>query len=283
MKIKSYLCLLFFIVFYVGFACEREAITGTDAEIDQSTDNAAHGDRIIQTQLFASELKKDNSASKTQIFSYPESLITKLKLDPSDINKNRDQFIQDKIHIEWMNHVHDVITGLDPQKEDSIIKIHTSLLFIKDRLDKAYFSNKINKQAFMTRLTVLMQWFQQANRSVVNKKEYEFLFGLTQEEKKPYLTDPDDTGLGFPIENPKTTVEMVKKKLDDTAIKKIKSLYQLRKNEIGEIRQIIAEGAISPEEAKHIENDIQATYLNGCRDILTVEQFILIFGHIGDK
>ncbi|MGB9498547.1 MAG: hypothetical protein ACKVE4_02100 [Dissulfuribacterales bacterium] len=65
-----------------------------------------------------------------------------------------------------MNHIRSTFPDIGADKKDAITKIHTSLLFIKNKLDKAIFSGKINKQEFTTRLTGAMKWFQEANRLI---------------------------------------------------------------------------------------------------------------------
>ena len=224
---------------------------------------------------------------------FPDALIAKLGIDAEDIIKNQNKFRNDPIHTEWMIHVHSAIPDIDPEKHQAIIKTHTSLLFIKDRLDNAFFSNKMNKQKYTTRLTGLMQWFQETNRSVLNEEEYNALFGISGQKKPPASAFSSDGKLGFPINNPSTTVEMIKKKFDDRTIADITRFYQQHSQELDDIRQMYeARGIpdvetdpirpeVKPEQIKmdmlRIEKELTTTFRDYCQDRLSEEQFEMLF------
>ncbi|OQY52247.1 MAG: hypothetical protein B6230_03125 [Desulfobacteraceae bacterium 4572_89] len=317
----------------------------------------------------------------------PESLLKKLGIAGEDIIKNRGKYRNHDVHIEWMDHVYSVFNNLDPLTEEAIIHNHTTLLYIKDNLDKAYLNGEISQEEFNNGLTELMKWFQATNESILNEEEYKQLFGISvedgekyvdqigadipeygfilnsdiaveevknlvqgykleeintsfkkmvlerekignkvnadeitleearqafkdsqqsfvnkckdllteqeveiifgsmanlemgvQEEKQPDWAKHAEEELGFPVENSKTTLEMVQKKLDKQTMDDLSFFHQNRKKEIEGIGIRLDKGEITLENAKNIANDLQAVYRDNCRSILSDEEFTLIFG-----
>lgn len=225
-----------------------------------------------------------SSTAESRPLSYPDSLLIKMGINAQDIIKNQKKFENDPIHTQWMNHVHDVLPEISLKKKEAIIKTHTSLLVIKDRLDKSFFSNNINKQEFTTRLAALMKWFQEANQSVLSKKETNALFGISDQEDELSPVDYSEDKLGFPIKNPETTVEMIKKTFNDATIRDITLFYQDHARELGDIKAIYETEDFQGVTAKQVKKDMQRTerelqtaFTNYCRGILSDEQFMLLF------
>ncbi len=235
--------------------------------------------------LFLVIIHAGSSTAKSPAFSYPDSLLVKLGIESQNSIKNQKKFRGDPIHTQWMAHVHDTMPDIDPDKEEAIIKTHTLLLFIKDKLDKDYFSAQINKQEYTTQLTGVMKWFQEANRSFLSIEEYNALFGISDPDNETSPANSDGK-LGFPIKNPETTGEMIKKRFDDTTIKNISRFYQEHSRELRDMKKIYETEDFRGEDAKQIKNDIrmvekelQATFMAHCRNLLTVEQLKLLFGN----
>jgi len=217
----------------------------------------------------------------------PDLLLEKLGVSSQDIIQNRKEFSSDTVHTEWMNHVHDVLPEISRGEKKAIVKTHTTLLFIKDKLDKTYFGDMINKREYTAQLAGLMKWFQKANRSVLSKEEYNTLFGIPN-SKAEMAISPDE--LGFPIQNPETTIEMIKNKFDDRLIIDLTRFYQEQSQELRDIKKIYDTGDFRGTEAKQVKKDMQRTerelyaaFMNYCRDILSGEQFQLLFGSPKNK
>lgn len=229
-----------------------------------------------------------STAAKSSVLIYPESLIAKLGIDSQDIVKNQKKYIKDTVHVEWMAHVHEVIPEINPDKEDMIVKLHTSMLYVKDRINKAYLSGSINQQEFTAQSAELMQWFLKAHQEMLSKKEYESLFGLSQNNESSAVVSTDNE-LGFPIKNPETTVEMIREKFDENTIAKIARFYQGHAQELRDIKKIYETGdsQAKPEQIKkdmlRIDKELQEAYMNYCRKILSDEQFNLLFGSRGKE
>ncbi len=225
----------------------------------------------------------DTGTSKESAFFYPDPLLQKLKINSYDIINNQSRFRNDPIHIEWMDHVHSALPDICSQKEETIIKTHTSLLFVKSRLDKDYFSGKISKQEFANQLTGLMKWFQEANRSVLSIKEYNALFGISDQDEAP--AQALDGELGFPIRNPNTTIDKVKEAFDDQEIISLTRFYQEQAREFHDIKNIYdtenihgVEKEQIKKDMERIERELQTAFMNYCRDRLSDEKFKLLFG-----
>ncbi len=236
-----------------------------------------------QSAPFATQNSDEVSPSESASF-YPAPLLQKLGIDSSDVIKNQSQFRNNRIHIEWMNHVHSAIPEISNDKEEAIVRIHTSLLYFKDRLDKAYFSGKINKQEFTTQLAALMKWFQEANRSVLSKKEFSSLFEVPLPDDESAPAQSSGGELGFPIPNPETTASMIKESFDDTTIRKIARFYQEHAQELRDIKKIYETESFPDVKADQVKNDmlriekeLQAHFMSYCQDILSDEQFQLLF------
>jgi len=225
-------------------------------------------------------------AAKSPPLTYPDSLLLKMGINEQEIIKNQKKFNNNPIHTQWMNHINDVLPEISPEKKETIIKTHTSLLFIKDRLDTSFFNGNINKQEFTTRLAELMKWFQETSQSVLSEKESNALFGISGQDDELSPVTASYGELGFPINNPQTTVEMVREKFDARTITDISRFYQDHARELRDIKKIYETGGFRGEEAKQIKNDmlrtekeLQAAFKNYCRDILSDEQFVLLFGN----
>lgn len=217
---------------------------------------------------------------------FPEPLLMKLGIEIKDILDNQEKFRTDPTHAEWMDHVHQTMPDISRDKEEAVITAHTSLLYIKKRMDQSFFSGRMDKQEFTTRLAELMQWFQDANRAVLSEKEYNLLFGITDQNEESAIAQVPDGELGFPIYNPETTVEMIKERLDDRTIADITRFYRHRSQELRDIREVYETkdfgGATQWQVKKdmaRIENELKAAFMGHCRDKLTDEEFQLLFGN----
>lgn len=273
------------LVFPVGFG----AANATDMTEDVLP--AAH-QTIAQNSKSTSNAKPgtDTDTLKESALNFPAPILHQLGIAPSDIIKNQSKFKNNRIHIEWMDHVHSVIPGISREKEEAIINAHTSLLFIKDKLDNAFFSGQINKQRHTSQLAKTMKWFQETNQSVLNKDEFNTLFGISVQDDKRSMADDSDIKIDFPINNPETTVEMIKKSFDATTIRKISRFYQVQSQELRDMKKVYETEDLRKEDAKQIKNEMQmiekeldTAFKSYCVDILSKEQFNLIFGTSKNK
>ncbi|MFH2067300.1 MAG: hypothetical protein ABIK15_19020 [Pseudomonadota bacterium] len=229
------------------------------------------------------------SAPELGAFSYPELLLAEQGLSVQDVIQNQDKFKTNKIHIEWMMHAHAVIPDMNPDTETQLIKIHTAMLYLKDRINSEYLNGGMDKAVFSSRSATLMQWFQRTHQTMLSAKEYTTLFGILGEDG---FSENIPTGnkLGFPIQNPKTTAEMIEKKIDAQKIAEIARFYQDHAREFRDIKEIYETGdvpGVEKEQIKtdmqQIEKDLDAAYRDYCRRILTAQEFRMIFNDNSGK
>jgi len=336
--------------------------------------------------------RSDAGAPKANPYvSYPEGIVELLGIDMSELEKERDAFKNTIIHVGWMDRVNEILKNLDPEKKEAIIKNHTALLYIKDKLNEAYLTGKIDHETFKKAIADLMKWHQRTYESILSPAEYETLFeispdkvddtidalidqtpeysfilnqnlpvdavkekvqgykleevnshfkkmildrdnigkqinsgamtleqaraalnksqqafiakckeiltedeintifgsvtaletGSSQSEAPAVLGDSDEMELGFEIENPNTSIETVKEKLDTNKIEDIKFFYQDRAAERDQLLEKLDKGEITEEALENISKGMDAAFEENCRSTLTDEEYQLIFGNIG--
>lgn len=328
------------------------------------------------------------ASAKSAYISYPENLIALLGIDMDEMAKDQDAFKNTIIHSGWMDRINEILKGLSPEKREAIIKNHTALLYIKDKLNEAYLTGKIDHETFKKALADLMKWHQRTYEAILSRAEYEALFEISPEivddtidelidqtpeysfilnqniqveevkeqvqgykleevnshfkkmifdrdqigkqinagemtleqaraalnksqhafiaqckeiltedeintifgsvtaletgasqEKPAVLGDSDKIELGFEIENPETSIDHVKEKIDKNKIEDIKFFYQERDTEREELISRLDTGEISSEELENISKEMDAAFEENCRDILTREEYQLIYGN----
>ncbi len=87
--------------------------------------------------------------------------------------------------------------------------------------------------------------------------------------------------LGFPVENPDTTLEDIEKAIDPATREDLKFFHESRKKEMDQIGELLDSGAITLDEAKDKANAVEETYRENCKSLLTPQQYKLIFGETG--
>lgn len=341
----------------------------------------------VEMTLPAGQANAGTSVENPYI-SYPEKLIDLLGIDMDVMAKERDAFKNTIIHAGWMDRINDVLKDLAPEKRGAIIKNHTTLLYIKDKLNEAYLTGKIDHETFKEALADLMKWHQRTYEAILSRAEYEALFEISPEivddtideligqtpeysfilnqnvqveevkeqvqgykleevnshfkkmifdrdqigkqinagemtleqaraalsksqhafisrckdiltedeintifgsvraletgasqEEPAVLGDSDKIELGFEIENPQTRIDHVKEKIDKNKIEDIRFFYQERDTEREELISRLDAGEISSEELENISREMDAAFEENCRDILTTEEYQLIFGN----
>jgi hypothetical protein len=227
----------------------------------------------------------DITPLKSPDFFYPDPILQQLGIVPTDIIENQSKFKNDPTHVEWMHHTHDALPEINREKQEAIADIHTALLFMKARLDDGYFKGKIHQPEYATQLTGLMQWFQAANRAVLTSEEHQRLFGLPAGENDPSHALGAGGELEFPIKNPNTTPEMIKTLLDAPTIQKLNRFYHMQSQELKDISEIYKAGDFQKagkdqikKDMARIEQELETAFLKYCREILTDEEFYLLYG-----
>lgn len=106
--------------------------------------------------------------------------------------------------------------------------------------------------------------------------------GATQTQAPAVDGDEDIVELGFRIENPTTSVDNVRDKIDKDKLEDIRFFYQERDAERQELIGRLDAGEITSEEVENISNELDAAFEENCRSILTDEEYKVIFDVSGN-
>jgi hypothetical protein len=238
--------------------------------------NIAPDSNSVQTE------QADAAALETNPYvSYPESLFDLLEINMDELLNGRDAFKNTIIHVEWMDHINDILKNLDPVKREAIIKNHTSLLYIKDKLNEAYLTGKIDHETFKKALADLMKWHQHAYESILSEAEYEALF-----EINPELAD--DTIDAFIeqapeysfILNQEITVEDVKEQVQGYKLEEVNTHFKKMVLDRDVIGKQINSGQMTLEQARAALQQSEQSFIAKCKEILTEDEINTIFGSV---
>jgi len=230
----------------------------------------------------ASALKKNAGASKANPYvSYPKTLVELLGIDMEQLIKERDAFKNTIIHVGWMDRVNEILKDLDPEKKAAIIKNHTSLLYIKDKLNEAYLTGKIDHETFKKALADLMKWHQRTYDSILTAGEYEALF-----EIKPELVDDtidaliDQTPDYSFILNPEISVDAVEEQVPGYKLEEVNSHFKKMVLDQDNLGKQINAGEVTLEQARAALNKSQQAFIAKCKEILTEDEINTVFGSV---
>ncbi|MGB9498548.1 MAG: hypothetical protein ACKVE4_02105 [Dissulfuribacterales bacterium] len=226
--------------------------------------------------------EKASGASKVNPYvSYPKTLVELLGIDMEQLVKERDSFKNTIIHVGWMDRVNDILKDLDPVKKEAIIKNHTSLLYIKDKLNEAYLTGKIDHETFKKAIADLMKWHQRTYDSILTAAEYEALF-----EIKPELVDDtidaliDQTPDYSFILNPKISIEAVKEQVPGYKLEEVNSHFKKMVLDQDNLGKQINAGEVTLEQARAALNKSRQAFIAKCKEILAEDEINTIFGSV---
>ncbi len=252
-----------------------------DITSDAETAKTQAPDAAITPPPSLSEKTDDGKSEVNPYVSYPESLFKILGVDINELIEERDTFQSTMVHVEWMGRINEILKNLDPEKKDAIIKNHTSLLYIKDKLNEAYLTGKIDHETFKKALADLMKWHQRTYESILSGAEYEALF-----EIQPELVDDTIDALiaqtpeySF-ILNESIPIDEVKEQVQGYKLEEVNSHFKkmiLDRDNIG--KQINA-GELTLEQARATLNMSQQVFIAKCKEILTEDEINTIFGSV---
>lgn len=212
---------------------------------------------------------------------YPEKIMELLGIDMKKVMAERDAFKNTVIHVEWMDRINDVLKNLDPQKKEAIIKNHISHLYIKDLLNEAYLSGKIDHDTFVKAVADLMKWHQKTYESILTGAEYEALF-----EVKPEAADGliDEMLAATPrysfITNQAIPTEEVTKQVQGFKLEQVDSHFKKMILDRDQIGKKINSGEMTLEQAREAMNKSQLDFIAKCKELLTEEEINAIFGSL---
>jgi hypothetical protein len=157
-------------------------------------------------------------------------------------------------------------------------------------LDREQIGKKINKgemtlEQAREALSKSQQAFIVKCKELLTEDEINTIFGSvaaletggTPSEPPAVMGDDDITELGFMIENPTTSVNMVKEKIDTKKREDVKFFYQQMDQEKQALIAKLDAGEIKEDVFDNMAKEMDKAFEENCRSILTDEQYKLIF------
>ena len=252
-----------------------------DPQAPENTRRLSAAAPLEATQpLITEKINQDATETQPYVF-FPKDLMALLDIDMDELEKGRDAFKNTVIHVGWMDRVNEVLAGLDPVKKAAIVKNHTTLLYVKDKLNEAYLTGKIDHETFKKAIADLMKWHQHTYEAILNTAEYETLFEIS-----PDLVDETiDQLIGQTPEysfilNQNILIEDVKAQVQEEKLEAVDSHFKkmiLTRDQIG--KQINA-GKMTLEQAREAMAESQQEFIARCKEILTEAEINIIFGSV---
>jgi len=226
--------------------------------------------------------KTDAGESKVNPYiSYPETLVELLGIDMNELEEARDAFKNTIIHVGWMDRVNEILKDLDPEKKAAIIKNHTSLLYIKDKLNEAYLTGKIDHETFKKAIADLMKWHQRTYESILTGAEYEALFEISPEKVDDTIDALIDQTPEYSfILNQKISVDEVKEQVQGYKLEEVNSHFKKMMFDRDDIGKQINSGEMTLEQARAALNKNEQVFIAKCKKILTKNEINTIFGSV---
>ncbi len=230
----------------------------------------------------AQATQTDTAAVETNPYvSYPESLFELLGIDMSELVIERDAFKNTIIHVSWMDHINEILKNLDPEKKEAIIKNHTSLLYIKDKLNEAYLTGKIDHETFKKALADLMKWHQKTYESLLIEAEYEALFEIEPEAVDDTIDALIDQTPEYSfILNQNLLIDEVKEQIQGYKLEEVNSHFKRMVLDRGGIGKQINAGKMTLEQARTALSQSEQAFIAKCKEILTESEINTIFGSV---
>jgi hypothetical protein len=256
---------------------ERPAIASSDTI---TTDSPSLNQSAVKKGE-AENKESSNEEDSDKYVSYPEELVALLGIDMEKLIEEREAFKNTIIHVEWMDRVNEILKDLDPEKKKAIIKNHTSLLYIKDKLNEAYLSGKIDYETFKKSIADLMKWHQRTYEAILSGEEYKALF-----EIDPELVDDTIDALieqtpeySF-ILNQEMAVEDVKEKVQGYKLEEVNTHFKRMLLDRETLGKKINSGEITLEQAREALSQSEHAFIAKCKEILTEDEINIIFGSV---
>ncbi len=212
---------------------------------------------------------------------YPETILGLLGIDMEELIAKRYAFKNSVIHVEWMDRVNGVLGSLSPEKKEAIIQNHTSLLYMKDLLNRAYLTGKIDHETFVKAVADLMKWHQSTFAAMLTSGEYEALFEVKPEAAEGLIDELLEATprYGF-ILNQEIPVEEVTKQVQGFKLEQVDSHFKKMVLDRDTIGKRINSGEMTLEQAREALNKSQQAFIAKCKELLTEAEINTIFGSL---
>ncbi len=230
-------------------------------------------------QTPASDSSTDASSKANPYVFYPEKILELLGIDMEKMIAERDAFKNSVVHVEWMDRVNGVLKNLSPEKKEAIIQNHTSLLYMKDLLNRAYLTGKIDHETFVKAVADLMKWHQSTFAAMLTSAEYEALFEVKPEAAEAIIDDLMEATpkYGF-ILNQEIPVEEVEKQVQGFKLEQVDTHFKKMIFDREQIGKRINSGEMTLEQAREALHQSQQEFIARCKELLTEDEINTIFG-----
>ncbi len=219
------------------------------------------------------------SSEANPYVSYPETLVDLLGIDMNDLIEECNAFKNTIIHVEWMDRINEILKNLEPGKKEAIIKNHTSLLYIKDKLNEAYLTGKIDYETFKKAIADLMKWHQRTYEAMLTPAEYEALFEISPEKVDDTIDALIDQTPEYSfILNQQIPEAAVKEQVQGYKLEEVNSHFKKMVLDRDDIGKQINAGKMSLDQARMALNKSQQAFITKCKEILTEDEINTIFG-----
>ncbi len=166
------------------------------------------------------------------------------------------------------------VQGFKLEEVDAQFK---KMIFDREQIGKKINAGEMTLEQARKALAQSQQAFIDKCKALLTTDEINTIFGSmaaletgqVQTEPPAVLGDSDEVELGFRIENPETSIEMVKKKVEPQKLEDIKFFYQQRAEEREGLVTRLEAGEIKEEILENISNEMDQAFEENCKSILT--------------
>jgi hypothetical protein len=259
---------------------------GTPPEIQKSiSENSKQNESMPavaqseNTILSASE--KTASPDDNPYAAYPPEILELLGIDKEKVVAGRDAFKKSVIHVEWMDRINEVLKNLDSKRKEAIIQNHISHLYLKDLLNEAYLSGKIDHETFIKAVADLMKWHQKTYETILTDMEYEALFEVKPEAADGLIDEMMEAAPKYSfILNQDMPAQEVANQVQGYKLDQVDAHFKNMVLERGKIGKKINSGEMTLEQAREALAKSQQEFIAKCKELLTEDEIKTIFGSI---
>jgi len=234
---------------------------------------------VVKNSNVPGRKKKASPKKADSYVFYPTGVMKTLGIDMQSLLSDRARFKNTVVHVEWMDRINNTLKNLDPEKKDAMIKNHETLLYIKDKLNKAYLGGKIDFDTFKKSLAALMKWHQKTYEAMLTPKQYETLFEVKPEDAGPMIDKIVEAAPEYSfILNQRISLDEIKKRVPKYKLDEVNTHFKKMALENEELGNKINAGQITLEDARKELAKIQHRFISKCEQILTEDEINTIFG-----
>ncbi|MGD8800818.1 MAG: hypothetical protein PVJ44_20040, partial [Desulfobacterales bacterium] len=249
-------------------------------EVSQKPAAAVSGRKLKKATIASTRVTSPETQERPYVF-YPDNIMDLLGIDADWLAEQSLGTQNFAIHRDWMSRIDTILKNMDPEKKEAIIDNHTAMLAIKEALNQAYLSGRIDYETFKKSVADLLKWHQETYEAILSPTEYEALFEFKPEDADQIIDAMVNEAprysfiLNQEIPAKEVTQQVQAYKLEDVNVNFNKMM--LFRDNIG---RRLESGELTQDDARAALNQSQQKFIAKCKEILTPEEINLIFGSI---